>query len=347
VTEFNPSSSSRIDLAQTTLQLDDVFTRLERARRQALRSFLLAIAAALGCLVLAVAPVPLFFEFESDVPGAMSGRLVSVMNQPAAEVADIAVTAAFFWFLACIVTGSKIFRHFGQLRRWRYHQRYKSKVLTALCDTHFPGISYEAGKGMPWKLLDESDLFPFISDAYNSEDCFSGRWGSTDVAFAEATAAREQRKLTSNGVETVSEIYFNGLIFVADFHKHFHGTTRLIPRGEEGGSRRSLQPAVFEDPRFEALFETWTTDQTEVRYLLSSSMLERFCNLYRRFPKLRARFKNEQLLLLLPGSYDRFEPSLFRPADNSSQLQQMADDLHACLEIVDELNLNTRIWSKV
>jgi len=326
--------------------LGKIVSELEVWRRRAAKSFLLSLLGLCVCLLAAVLPIPLLFEFTPDTPGAMSGTVTAFMGQPLTGLAEFAVPAMFAWLIILPVTGIWLFRRFGLNRRRSYVHGYKARVLTALCRQHFPTVRYETGRGMPWKLLDESGLFPFASDVYYSEDRFSGRWGDTEVAFAEVVAQRQRRRLTSNGLKTVTETYFQGLMFIADFHKHFHSTTRLIPAGEDGARSVSEHPANFEDPRFEALFQTWTTDQVDVRYVLSSSMLHRFCELNGRFPGLRARLSNEDLLLLLPDGRDRFEPSLFRRADSSNQMSEFVADLRSILAIVDELNLNTRIWSK-
>ena len=83
-----------------------------------------------------------------------------------------------------------------------------------------------------------------------------------------------------------------------------------------------------------------------MRYVLSTSMMQRFVKLQRRFHGMRALFRNESLWLALPISKDLFEPSLYRSADCERQLQEFGRDIRAVLEIVESLDLNTRIWSK-
>jgi hypothetical protein len=244
---------------------------------------------------------------------------------------------------------------FGAVWAWRrfivrprneYLWEHKRRVLTELCATHFPGISYQPGGGMPWKLLDDSGLFPFNCDVYSSEDRFEGRWGATDVCFSEATAQRERKRGWGENRETVHETYFRGIVFSADFHKHFHSTTRIVPKGAECRPMRNEERATLEDPEFERTFDTRTTDQVDVRYVLTPSMLERLTALNTRFRGLRARFHGERLLLLLPTERNRFEPSLHVSADDRRQLDEFVSQVRACLTIVDDLSLNVRIWSK-
>lgn len=325
--------------------LGATFRELEVSRRQAVATLFKSIVVLAICVSIGTTPLPYVFEFTST--GSGSGEITAFLGRPMSEVGDIASVFLIGWPLVWIVAGFWWFRSRGLNARSRYLQTFKTRALNAMCRRHFPTLRYEPGKGMDWRIFDSCNLFAHGYSDYYSEDRFSGRWGSTDVAFAEAVARRRYRKLTLKGFETVTETYFQGLIFIADFHKHFNGTTRLIPKGEDIPDARSEQPAELENPFFESFFETSTTDQVEVRYLLSTSMLERFISLHDHFPKLRARFHNESLLLLLPSRLDRFEPSLFRHAANRVQFDQFVEDLDNCLNVVDELNLNLRIWSKV
>jgi hypothetical protein len=89
-----------------------------------------------------------------------------------------------------------------------------------------------------------------------------------------------------------------------------------------------------------------STDQIDARYVLSTSTMARLVALSRRFSGMRARLADENLLLLLPARRALFEPSLHRRAASPIQLERFVHDVEACLAVVDDLNLNTRIWSK-
>ncbi len=75
-------------------------------------------------------------------------------------------------------------------------------------------------------------------------------------------------------------------------------------------------------------------------------MVRRFVRLHRRFPGMRALFEGDKVLLALPTYRNLFEPSLYRNAGSSSQTDQFVKDIQSLLQVVEELDLNTRIWSK-
>src|SRR5262249_29020745 len=137
--------------------------------------------------------------------------------------AGVAIAAAVW-----IGGGLIAVRRFIWRGRLEYVAEFKRTVFAAVCAQHFPSLRYEPRNGIPWRVLDESGLFPFASDAYYSNDRFSGRVGATEVTFAEAVAERKRTRGLGENRETVYETYFRGVVFSADFNKHFTSTTRLL-----------------------------------------------------------------------------------------------------------------------
>ena len=317
---------------------------LEQRRRRVLRNYWLTVLALVVAGALIAPPLVLIASAGAEPPAdATVGALPSQLRDSLTPLLPVFVLAAF----VALVAGLIVFRQCAWLPKLRYLNDYKAQVFTALCRAHFPTLTYSPSGGIPYAWLDSSGLFPFDCDVYSSEDLFDGRVGATDVCFCEATAQRKRpRSLLKRDRDDVYETYFRGIIFSADFHKHFVSRTRLLPKGVERRSLAGESAAELEDPEFAALFDTLTTDQTDVRYVLSPSLMERFTALQARFRGLRALFAGDHLLLLLPSYRNRFEASLYEPAASRTQLAAFFADVSACLAIVDALNLNTRIWSK-
>jgi hypothetical protein len=343
------TSAPPIGEGSTPESLDAAFTELEHKRRRAVAAWWGTVFALFACLPLLAAPFLFLAWIGSEpAPGTLSADLVPRARAWLDPYQDWVGPILFCWPIGGLFGMGWAFRRFAMRPRDTYIRNFKRQVFTAVCRQHFPEIRYEPGDGIHWRTFDESGLFPFESDVYRSEDRFRGHWGATEVCFAEARADRARRRWrgTDRGFEREYETYFRGIVFVADFHKHFRSTTRLLPRGENAASARGEERATLEDPHFESVFETWTTDQVDVRFILSTSMMSRLVALSTRFPGMRARFHQECVLLLLPSSRDRFEPSLHRRARSRAQIQAFVEDVRACLSVVDDLNLNTRIWSK-
>jgi len=337
------ASAAPVEPASTGLEA--VLAELEGQRRRALKSYCITLLAVVACIPIIVAPI-LVIAWSASAPETASGDLPSLIRARLMPYPTQVGVVALAWPLVLAYVALWAMRRFMFGPRNEYLSNYKHRVLAVVCRQHFPGIGYEPHGGMPWALLDNSGLFPYVSDVYSSEDRFVGRWGATDVCFAEATAQRIEKRGWGKDKETEYVTYFRGVIFSADFHKHFHCTARLLPKGADAPRLPAQEPVALEDPRFMAVFDVWATDQVDIRYILSPGMMERLSTLGSRFPGLRARFCQGNLLLLLPGSRDRFEPSVLKRAHNRDQIESFIADVRACLSVVDALNLNTRIWSK-
>jgi Protein of unknown function (DUF3137) len=327
--------------------LDGVIASLESRRRRILQRATWTILILMASAPFGFGPFGFMLWLQEAVLTGAAAELQRTLvdwTTPYLDRIGIVVSVVpVVWLLGAIFA----VRSFILRPKYEYRAAFKEQVLTAVCAEHFPGIRYEPGEGISWRVLDESGLFPFVSDVYRSDDRFTGRSGATDVRFAEAHAQRVYKKGWGKNRETVYETIFRGIVFCADFPKHFASTTRLLPKGAPGGARGpGEEPAELEDPRFEATFSTWTTDQVDVRYVLSPGLMERLTALNARFPGMRARFEAGRMVLFLPDFRDRFEPSVLRPADSRAQLAEFVADVRSCLDVVDALNLNTRIWSK-
>ena len=216
------------------------------------------------------------------------------------------------------------------------------EIIHAFC----PNATYSPNNGVSEDLFRNSGLFT-SPDRYHTEDLIQGRVGKTDFCCAEIHA--EERKTRVNSKGQTSHYWvdiFKGFFFIADFQKDFQGHTTILRNSlfklSSSGSRVKL-----ENPDFEKTFDVYSTDQIEARYLLSPSMMERLLALDREFNKnITISFRDSNILIAIPESRNHFEASIWKPMDDLSQLKNDFSMIHALVSIVEDLNLNTRIWSK-
>jgi hypothetical protein len=57
-------------------------------------------------------------------------------------------------------------------------------------------------------------------------------------------------------------------------------------------------------------------------------------------------FTGSKVYVAVPLQKDLFEPKLFSSVADFTPIREYAEDLALAVDIVDDLNLNTRIWSK-
>lgn len=241
-----------------------------------------------------------------------------------------------------------------------YIRHYKRTVVPALLNTIDPGLQYDANSGIPSSTFVGTELFKKSPDRYKTEDFIHGNYGKTYLQLAEIDAEERRTRTDSDGkTETYYVNIFDGLLLIADFHKHFHGRTFVFPDKSERsfggvarffqkmGGRRHTNLIRLEDPEFENAFAVYATDEVEARYILSTAMLRRILDMRKRFGEdVRLGFKESCLFLAVPHSAPFLEPKTSVPATDPDQVRGMLVELRFFLDTIEELDLNTRIWSK-
>ncbi len=114
--------------------------------------------------------------------------------------------------------------------------------------------------------INQYKIFPFAKCKQNN-DVIVGIYKGLDVYIQEL-------KLF-HGKDTID---FEGLIIKVKFPKKFTGKTIVRP-DKAGVSAGNFQKVNLEDPDFEKIYDVYSTDQIEARYLLTTSFLERLKNL--------------------------------------------------------------------
>lgn len=289
--------------------------------------------------------------------------LVLILPLVGIAIAGISLKAAMPFViggLVWLVVGVILYQIKAGAIASRYKTNYKATVIPQLLATIDPQLSHSPDQGIPSPSFVESELFRTKPDRYATEDLIHGTYGKTFLQLAEINAQQRQTTTDSKGkTRTHYVTFFDGLFLIADFHKHFHGRTFIFPDKAEktfGGIARFFQKAggrketnliQLEDPAFEHQFKVYATDEVEARYVLSTAMMRRLLEMQKRFGKdVRIAFKDSCLILAVPYSQPFLEPSTKLPATDEGQVLSMLNDIRYFLETIEELDLNTRIWTK-
>jgi hypothetical protein len=230
----------------------------------------------------------------------------------------------------------------------------RAQVLKPVVEFWDASFHYDPALCIASGEFDASRLFAGVSyNRYGGEDLVRGRHGATDFRFCELRVKDVQKR--KNRTET-REV-FHGLFFVADFNKAFHGQTLVLPDVAErafGTLGRALQRVSLgagelvqlENPDFERAFVVRATDPTEARYLLSPSLMERILRFHEHSgARLRLGFLSGRIYAAIPFDGDLFAVDASRPFD-LGRVREWVTELRFATSLIDELDLNTRIWSK-
>jgi Protein of unknown function (DUF3137) len=247
-----------------------------------------------------------------------------------------------------------------------YRDYFKTEVIARLARLVDPNLVYQPGSGINREEFRASGIYRQGIDRYSAEDYFSGAVGSTAFHFSEVHAEYKTTSTDSKGRTTTHwHTIFEGIFFIADFNKHFQGQTYVLPDNAESalgglgrmfqnlGSKLDGRPGELvrlEDPEFERLFVVSSTDQVEARYILSTSLMQRLSQFREAVGSpVALAFVDSQIYIAISSRRNHFEPpSIWRGVANLSQADVEAyfKDVRLAEQIVEDLNLNLRIWSK-
>jgi len=260
-----------------------------------------------------------------------------------------ALPVVMFVVVGCIILSAVVT---GILNR-SYVTEFKKLVIGKIVKFIDENLQYVPRGYIPARVFVASEIFKSKPNRYRGDDLVRGKIGATEVEFCELHAEYE-----SGGKNRSRRTIFRGLFFIADFNKDFTCRVIVLPDVAEnllGGFGKLLQswnPArdqliKLEDPEFEKYFVVYGDDQVQARYILSTSLMARIVDFRKKTGKrLYLSFLASKVFVAIPYNRNLFEPRLFRSLLDFELVRQYFEDLQLATGIVDELNLNTRIWSK-
>ena len=196
------------------------------------------------------------------------------------------------------------------------------------------------------KKFKKSGLIPAFSVETN-EDQITGMYKGVQLQLFETHLQKWKYRGKRSRLVTV----FNGLIINLSMNKKFTGKTVIKQdRGSVanwfGNKFSGLENVQLEDPKFEEIFEVYSTDQIEARYLLTVSFMERLLDLADIFDEVEIQlcFEDNNLLMIIPLRKPIFEPGpITEPENFVDDAQSLLKEMHLICQIVDILKLNMKL----
>ena len=256
----------------------------------------------------------------------------------------------FIPIIICAVIGGVICRFINR----GYVTEFKAVVIRRIIHFINEDLNYSQQDYIPKSTFVLSKIFSTKPNRYKGDDLVSGRIGATRIKFSEVHAEHE----SGSGKNRRRYTIFKGLFFIGDFNKDFAGQTVVLPDtaeklfGRIGQKLQSLnifrgKLIKLEDPEFESAFAVYGDDQIEARYILSTSLMKRIVDFKKKTNrKIFLSFIGSMVFVAVSYTKNLFEPRIFRTLLDFEPIREYFEDLQLALGIVDDLNLNTRIWSK-
>lgn len=240
-----------------------------------------------------------------------------------------------------------------------YRHNFKQSVIPLTLKTIDESLEIDYTTGLSESDFVYSRLFNKEPDRYRSEDQVSGSAGKTRFSFSELHAEYKTVTQTKNGRQEHWHTILKGIVFCADFNKHFNGETIIRPKdiGAALGAWISKAMPIFsssgreliqlESPEFDSEFVTYSTDQVEARYILTPAMMERICELNKRCSyTISLSFIDSCVFIAFPLNKDYFEPPVHKSLLDPDFLNEDTEVIRFMYGIIKDLDLNTRIWTK-
>ena len=234
-----------------------------------------------------------------------------------------------------------------------FENKIKEKIMPLICSC-FDNISWQ--QGSPDCMLDmEPDINDIIYDSKlimfdksEYDDVFVGVHNDVKYGILEGEFSRivNTRKGKSN------ERVFNGVVIKLKMNKNFSGNT-VIDQSKfaqifqyVGFDKSGLTKTNLEDVEFNKMYEVYTDDEVEARYLITPSFMQRLKAMKVAFNanKVRCSFYKNYLLVGLFTSKDLFSIcSLFKPIDDPKQFFAMYEEIVSIIKLIDHFKLDQKI----
>ncbi len=288
------------------------------------------------------------------ITGAVAGIIALVIGIIVAS--RIRTQFAFFMpvIIWAVIIWAAIIGLAAKILSAGYVVEFKQFVIQPLVRFIADGLDYNPKDYIKKDVFMLSKIFITRPNRYKGDDLVSGQIGSTKLRFSELDAEYE----SGSGKDRHRTTIFKGLFFMADFNKDFCGTTIVLPDTAEklfgwlGEKLQSMnvfrsQLIKLEDVEFEKHFVVYGADQIEARYILSPSLMKRIVDFKEKTGrKIYLSFVGSMVFVAIWINRPLFEPRLFSTLLDFASVRQYFEDLQLAIGIVDDLNLNTRIWSK-
>ena len=192
-------------------------------------------------------------------------------------------------------------------------------------------------QGDPYAFV-KAGLFPnFSSKTY--DDVFKCKYKDVNVDIVEGEYTQDG----GNRDVTV----FDGVVIKLDMNKDFNGHTVLCTKTKFAKSPlKALEQTQLEDVEFNKMYNVYTDDKVEARYILTTVFMEKLKNIKVAFKckYLRCAFYKKNLYIALSTNQDLFSVgSLIKPVADEKQFNELCEQFVSILALVDILKLDTKV----
>ncbi|MCF6220606.1 MAG: DUF3137 domain-containing protein [Robiginitomaculum sp.] len=210
----------------------------------------------------------------------------------------------------------------------------KQFLMGNICE--FLGWDFQVDKFDPpnLSLYKTNKLLPSW-DRVNFEDRMSGTVDGVEFTFCEAHLERESRD--SDGDTTWTTV-FRGILMEVGFHRDFLGRTVVL---RDAGifnfkKKAGMKKVGLASPKFEKIFEAYSTDQVESRYLLTPVFMQKLVDLETSVSgkKIRFGFLEDKLHIAVEAPNQFEAGSMYKPLTDTERTHKIMGEISAVIDVI-------------
>ncbi len=228
-----------------------------------------------------------------------------------------------------------------------FERKIKAEVMPEFCKC-LGDFQWNPMFGVNSQLFAQAGVIPRKYDKEESDDIFKGTYKDVSIEINEVCYKDIRITYDSKGrLRREEYTLFDGVVAELGMNKNFKSHTVVASDSLLHGSPVSgLRHTTLEDVTFEKMFDVFTNDEVEARYLLTPTFMERLINVKKAFKcdKLSCAFYRDKLFISIDTRKDMFVlGSLTKPADDEKQFFQMFEEITSIIELIDQLKLDKKI----
>lgn len=230
-----------------------------------------------------------------------------------------------------------------------FRKKIKSKLLTAILGVF--GKFYLVQQDLiTLEDIKKYQLYPRANQKTN-DDVIAGLYKGLDIYIQESKLTHQEGCGKSR--RTVTD--FSGIIVKIKMKKNFNGITIVRNESQGKGVKNKLQKVELEDPEFKELYNVFSDDQIEARYLLTTAFMQRLKNLREVFvlkkdgmksslPDIDCIFNEGYIILAVQTFEDFFEVgNIFESMLNKEIYEKVFYQMVAVFDTIHSLKLEENI----
>ena len=197
--------------------------------------------------------------------------------------------------------------------------------------------------------IEHSGLFGEYAN-FGGDDLIFGNIDGVDFSFGDIWLSKDfDKKFLVLASKKKYIEPFQGLFFVADFHKKIGSDVFILPsitKLQTFASESNAWLRKMDNAKFDKSFAVYAKDPLAAAYVLTPALMEKILFLKMLTKSyIELSFRKSKIYIKIPRGYDSFEPDLNRPIRGDKLASKIQIDLDAMLQIVKILKLNEKIWA--